>query len=167
MTKQHIARRRCTAAVTADGRLVALLFAMAASALLAKRRATAADPVEKRWESRVAFSSCGEVRLRQGEEMERQAARGIACLRRALENGTHAELQVTRPTVEGDLVHEYYRLTPRGRLEFHVDNTADRYSDGNWSSTDCHTPQWLPEVSCPDESASRSGNATEPARSGV
>lgn len=147
MTDQNMGRRRWTAAATAGGRLVAL----AASALLATGCGTTGDPIKERWESRAPYSSCGEVRLHQGETMQQQAAREIACLRQALQNGAAAELQVTFPSVEGDPIHEHYRLTPQGRLEVYTDSTADRYSDGKWSYAERHSPQWLPEISCPQE----------------
>ncbi len=106
------------------------------------------DPVKERWKSRTEFSSCGEVSLDQGEEMQKQAAREIVCLQRALENGESAELKVTYPTVEGDPIREYYRLTPQGRLEVYTDSTDDHYSDQKWSFAECYTPEWLAEVSC-------------------
>lgn len=150
MTDQNMGRRPWTTAATAGGRLAAV----AAVALLATGCGTTGDPVDpvkERWKSRTAHSSCGKVRLRQGETMQQQAAREIACLRRALENGAGSELHVTRPTVEGDPIHEHYRLTPQGRLEVYTDSTADRFSDRTWSYAECHSPQWLPEISCPKE----------------
>ncbi|MEU4093658.1 hypothetical protein [Streptomyces sp. NPDC026673] len=106
------------------------------------------DPVEERWSSRAEFSSCGEVNLDQGEEMQKKAVREIACLRRALKNGDGAELKATYPTVEGDPIRDYYRVTPQGGLEVYTDSTDDRFSDGKWAFTGCHTPEWLAEVAC-------------------
>ncbi|MGW1550661.1 hypothetical protein ACWCQX_28400, partial [Streptomyces sp. NPDC002346] len=51
--------------------------------------------------------------------------REIVCLQRALKNGESAELKATYPTVEGDPIREYYRLTPQGRLEVYTDSTDD------------------------------------------
>ncbi|WP_151773686.1 hypothetical protein [Streptomyces abyssomicinicus] len=107
------------------------------------------DPVRDRWESRTPYAGCGEVRLRQGERMETHAAREIDCLRRAVEETATAELAVTFPTVEGDPIREYYRLTPQGRLEVYTDSTDDPHSDRTWSFSACHAPEWLPEISCP------------------
>lgn len=106
------------------------------------------DPVKERWESRTEFSSCGEVSLGLVEEMPKQAVREITCLQQALKSGESAELKVTHLTQEGDPIREYYRLTPKGRLEVYHDSTDDHYSDQKWSFTECYTPDWLPEISC-------------------
>ncbi|MBT2511573.1 hypothetical protein J7I98_38490 [Streptomyces sp. ISL-98] len=127
------------------------LVAVAAMSLLAAGCGVlndSVDPVKERWESRTGFSSCGKVSLDQGEEMQKQAVREIVCLRRALKSGESAELKVTYPTVEGDLIREYYRLTPQGRLEVYTNSTDDRYSDQKWSFAECYTPEWLAEISC-------------------
>ncbi|MBT2370302.1 hypothetical protein J7E88_34780 [Streptomyces sp. ISL-10] len=78
------------------------------------------DPAKERWESRTEFSSCGKVSLDQGEELQKQPVHEIVCLRRALKSGESTELKVTYPTVEGDPIREYYRLTPQGRLEVYT-----------------------------------------------
>ncbi|MGW3246659.1 hypothetical protein [Streptomyces sp. NPDC001070] len=144
MTGQSSARRRCAAAVSVRP----WLAAVAATFLLVAGCGILGDPVKERWASRTEFSSCGEVSLHQGEEIEKKAVREIACLRRALTSGESAELKVTHPTVEGDPIREYYRLTPQGRLEVYTDSTDDRYSDRKWSFTECYTPEWLAEISC-------------------
>lgn len=143
-TGQSMASRRCAAAVSVRARLVAV----AATSLLAASCGMLHDPVKDRWESRAEYSSCGEVSLAQGDEMQKQAVREIVCLRRALESGESAELMATYPTVEGDPIREYYRLTPQGRLEVYTDSTDDRYSDRKWSFAECYTPEWLAEISC-------------------
>ncbi|WP_141206060.1 hypothetical protein [Streptomyces griseorubiginosus] len=137
-------RRCCVAAVSARARLVA----MAAVFLVVGGCGVLDDPVKDRWESRTEFSSCGEVRLAQGEEMQEQAVQEIACLRRALKSGEGAELKVAFPTVEGDPIREYYRLTPQATLEVYTDSTDDHYSDQKWSFAECYTPEWLAEISC-------------------
>ncbi|MEU7112324.1 hypothetical protein [Streptomyces sp. NPDC046182] len=141
---QARARRRCAAAVSIRARLVAV----ALTSLLVASCGMLNDPVKERWDSRTEFSSCGEVSLAQGEEMQKQSAREIVCLQRALKNGESAELKVTYPTVEGDPIREYYRLTPQGRLEVYTDSTDDSYSDQKWSFAECYTPEWLAEISC-------------------
>ncbi|MEU2601746.1 hypothetical protein [Streptomyces hirsutus] len=143
-TGESRARRRCVAAVSIRARLVAV----AAMSLVAGGCGVLDDPVKDRWESRTEFSSCGEVSLDQGEEMQKQAGREIVCLRRALKSGESAELKATYPTVEGDPIREYYRLTPQARLEVYTDSTDDRYSDQKWSFAECYTPEWLAEISC-------------------
>ncbi|MFD5032092.1 hypothetical protein ACFWM0_17000 [Streptomyces sp. NPDC058405] len=106
------------------------------------------DPVKERWESRAESPRCGAVSLDQGEEMQKKGVREIGCLQRALKSGESAELKVTRPTVEGDPIREYYRLTPQGGLEVYTDSTDDRYSDQKWSFDECYAPEWLAEISC-------------------
>ncbi|MGW4825222.1 hypothetical protein ACWEP4_41600 [Streptomyces sp. NPDC004227] len=144
MTGQSSARRRCVAAVSARPWLVAA----AATSLLAAGCGMLGDPVKERWASRTEFSSCGEVSLDQREEIKQTAVREIACLRGALKSGESAELKVTHPTVEGDPIREYYRLTPQGRLEVYTDSTDDHFSDRKWSFAECYTPEWLVEISC-------------------
>ncbi|MEU2899942.1 hypothetical protein ACWC4E_23860 [Streptomyces sp. NPDC001273] len=138
------ARRRCVAVVSVRARIVAA----AATSLLAAGCGMLDDPVKERWEARTEFSSCGEVSLAQGEELQKQAVREIVCLRRALTRGESAELKITYPTVEGDPIREYYRLTPQSRLEVYTDSTDDRYSDQKWSFAECYTPEWLAGISC-------------------
>ncbi|MFJ5834835.1 hypothetical protein [Streptomyces sp. NPDC093089] len=141
---QGRARRRCVAAVSIRARLVAVTL----TSLLVAGCGMLNDPVKERWKSRTEFSSCGEVRLEQGEEMQKQAAREIFCLQQALKKGESAELKATYPTVEGDPIREYYRLTPQGRLEVYTDSTDDHYSDQRWSFAECYAPEWLAEISC-------------------
>ncbi|GAA2384918.1 hypothetical protein GCM10010420_04100 [Streptomyces glaucosporus] len=141
-------RRSGTGAVPAGARFAAVVAASLLTTGCGALNGVVNDPVGERWESRTGLPSCGEVSLEQGEEMGKRAAREIACLRRALGNSEGAELEATYPTTEGDLIREYYRLTPSGRLEVYTDGTDDRHSDGTWSFTECHTPEWLPEISC-------------------
>ncbi|WP_093662162.1 hypothetical protein [Streptomyces radiopugnans] len=98
-------------------------------------------PVEERWEARAGFPGCGGVALEQGEDLRERAVGEIACLRRSLESGEDAELQVTYSTVEGAPVRDHYRLTPQGRLEVYTDGTDDPYSDGKWSFAECYEPR--------------------------
>ncbi|MER7810776.1 hypothetical protein [Streptomyces sp900116325] len=144
MTGQSSTRRRCAAAVSVRP----WLFAVAATSLLAAGCGMLGDTVKERWASRTEFSSCGEVSLDQGEEIKKKAVREIACLQRALKSGGSAELKVTYPTVEGDPIREYYRLTPQGRLEVYTDSTDDRNSDQKWSFAECYTPEWVADISC-------------------
>ncbi|WP_162625093.1 hypothetical protein [Streptomyces cadmiisoli] len=143
-TGQNRVSRRGVAVVSVRVRLVAV----AAMSLLAGGCGMLDDSVEDRWESRTGFSSCGEVSLAQGEEIQKEAVREIACLRQALKSSESAELKVTYPTVEGDAIREYYRMTPQGRLEVYTDSTEDRYSDQKWSFAECYTPEWFAEISC-------------------
>ncbi|WAU82255.1 hypothetical protein O1Q96_22345 [Streptomyces sp. Qhu-G9] len=143
-TGQSRVHRRFVAVVSVRARIIAV----AATSVLAAGCGMLDDPVKDRWEARTEFSSCGAVSLAQGEEIQKQAMREIVCLRRALKNGESAELKITYPTVEGDPIREYYRLTPQSRLEVYTDSTDDRYSDQKWSFAECYTPEWLTEISC-------------------
>ncbi|MFE5410308.1 hypothetical protein [Microbacterium sp. NPDC056569] len=80
---------------------------------------------------REQLPSCGTVELTQGEEIP---TADIACLEEATSAG--AELAVTRPTVEGDPVTEYYRVLPGGGWEIYTDMTRDAYGEGWWLN-DC------------------------------
>jgi hypothetical protein len=62
--------------------------------------------------------------------------------------GRGAELSVTYPTVEGDPITDYYRVTPEGHFEVYSDGTEDRYGDGRWSYTDCGRREALRELAC-------------------
>lgn len=118
-----------------------VLLAVAACGLIG-------DPIQDEWESRDKYPSCGEVQLDQGDRLAVRGRQEIDCLRKALDAGQGAEMSVSSLTIEGDPIREYYRLTPAGVLEVYVDSTDDQFSDQKWSMDDCHTPKWLPEVSC-------------------
>ena len=106
------------------------------------------DPVRRRWEDRVALPSCGSVVRAQGETLRRDAADDVACLRRGLESGNGAELEVERPTIEGDPIRTYYRVTSTGRTEAYTDGTQDSFGTGEWSFVDCANPASVLQVSC-------------------
>ncbi|MEV4688064.1 hypothetical protein [Microbacterium sp. LWH3-1.2] len=78
---------------------------------------------------RDELPSCGAVELDQGEQIP---SGDLACLEEATTAG--AELAVTRPTVEGDPIAEYYRVLPGGGggWEIYTDMTQDRYGEGWW-----------------------------------
>lgn len=131
-----------------DGAARVMVLMAAASTLLATSCSLGGDPIQKQWESRDAYPTCGDVTLGQGEQFEERAAEEIGCLRQALQEGEGAELSVSFPTVEGDTIRTHYRLTPQGALELYEDNTEDAFGDQKWSFTECYRPDWLPEVSC-------------------
>ena len=87
--------------------------------------------------------------LAQGEQVDGKSMQEIACLRRALDVSEGAELAVSYPTVEGDIIRDHYRLTPHGSLQLYSDNQDDSYSDKKWSAVKCYAPEWLPKISCP------------------
>lgn len=106
------------------------------------------DPQKARFDARDPYRSCGDVTLDQGQGFKTRAKREIACLRRAHDRDEAAELKVTAPTVEGDPIREYYRVTPHGALEIYTDTTDDRWSDRTWQYFACEHPSWTPEPSC-------------------
>ena len=132
-----------------QSRIGALLFLAATPLLLGSGCGVFSDPVQEQWQSRDEYSGCGDVELTQGHQIKTQAKEQIECMRSALEAGESAELKVTAPTVEGDPVRTYYRLTPKGALEVYVDSTDDSFGSQDWSFTECDTATWLPGVSCP------------------
>lgn len=44
------------------------------------------------------------------------------------------------PTLEGDPITEYYRVTPTGATEIYVDATEDEFGDQKWSFGQCAQP---------------------------
>jgi hypothetical protein len=106
------------------------------------------DPVHQQWEERRTLPSCGSVDLHQGEELRRDAPEELACLRAALTSGEGAELRVTYPTVEGDPITSYYRVTPARTTEVYEDATEDAYGDGRWHFAECHQPTGVLDVAC-------------------
>ncbi len=72
---------------------------------------------------------CGQVVLRQGEQLEVAGSRGRACLEDALRQGRSAALTVTAPTVEGDPVNTTWVVTSDGGLSADSDTTRDRFAD--------------------------------------
>ena len=106
------------------------------------------DEVHARWEERAPLPSCGAVDFDQGETLRRDAPDELACLREALTSGKGAELQVTSPTVEGDPVTVYYRVTPEGTTEIYEDTTEDAYGSDEWSYASCGRPASVLDVNC-------------------
>ena len=106
------------------------------------------DPVRDQWEDRAILTNCGSVTLKQGETLRRQARSELACLRAALDSKAGAELKVQSPTVEGDQITEYYRVTPTGATEIYVDATEDEFGDQKWSFAQCAQPTIVLDVNC-------------------
>lgn len=106
------------------------------------------DPVEEQWESRAHLTSCGSLRLDQMQTLEVDGRDEVSCLERALESGTGAELTIRYPTVEGDPVTEYYRVTPSGSTEVYTDATQDAFDDGASHFASCDDPGSAQEVTC-------------------
>ncbi len=103
------------------------------------------DPVEEKWASRDVLPGCGEVRLSQGESLEQASREGVACLRAALDSGEGAELTVTYPTVEGDPITIYRRVTPTGTVEVYTDSTEDNFGQHRWTYKTCENAT-LPRI---------------------
>lgn len=105
------------------------------------------DPVQQRWAARDQLPSCGEVTLDRGELLEQKAGDELACMRGALETRKGAELKVTSPTLEGDPIRKYIRITPDGMLEIYTDTASDRFSQ-QWYYTRCQPPAGLSHLRC-------------------
>ena len=86
--------------------------------------------------------------LSQGESLRQAAPSEIACLRAGLASGNGAELKVEAPTVEGDSIWSYYRVTPRGTTELYEDATRDPFGDGKWHYSTCEHPSSVLEINC-------------------
>lgn len=106
------------------------------------------DPVRAQWQERSTLPNCGEVALEQGERLQLQGRSELACLRAAFSSGDGAELKVSFPTVEGDPVAEYYRVTSNRTTEIYVDSTEDPNSDQKWSFAQCEKPASVLDVNC-------------------
>jgi hypothetical protein len=123
-------------------------LAVAGAVLVAGCTAPWGDQVRDRWEGRSRVPGCGDVRLGQGESLERAARAEVACLGAALDSSTGAELTVRYSTTEGDPVTDHYRITPSGTAEVYTDATEDRFSDQKWHFSECHQPRTALDVSC-------------------
>ena len=121
--------------------LVSLTFALTGCALLE-------DPVHSQWEGRATLPSCGAIALDQGEALEDEGRSPVACLRDGMSSGKGAELVVHFPTVEGDPITEYRRVTPDGSTEVYTDSTQDEYSDQSWSFGSCESPGSALDSAC-------------------
>lgn len=96
---------------------------------------------------RPALASCGRVELGQGERVRDVGPDELACLRRAFEDGTGAELVVVSPTTEGDPVTDYRRVLADGTTEVWTDMTEDQFG-GGWDHGSCATPSGPLESVC-------------------
>jgi hypothetical protein len=75
----------------------------------------------------------------------------IACMRTALAEHRTADVTITLPTVEGDPVHQTFRLDPSGQVALTIDASEDRFrgSGSGISEVACVKPPWLPDAVCP------------------
>jgi hypothetical protein len=121
-----------------------IAFACAGMVVLA----SCADPVYRQWETRRPLPSCGTVQLRQGESLGSHGKKGIECLRAGRDSGRGGELRIRYPTVEGDPITEYYRVTPKGTTEVYTDATNDPNGDQRWHYGRCDRPKSVLDVAC-------------------
>lgn len=101
------------------------------------------DPVAGDFEERAGLPSCGRIDLQQGERRRAADPDAWDCLDTALRTGGEAELGLTYPTVEGDPIGLWYRVSG-GRLEIYEDSTKDAYGSGAWTYQECGAPDRLP-----------------------
>ena len=96
--------------------------------------------------------SSGPSELRVGGARPRPVAPAGRCLHFAcLQDGRDsggAELEVQRPTTEGDPTFFYYRVTPAGTTELYLDATRDIYSQGGWHFSVCENPSSVLQTDC-------------------
>jgi len=82
----------------------------------------------------VERTSCGDVRLGQGELLPSDAA---SCMNAAI-GATNAELAVITPTTEGDPIVTFYRTSADSPgFELYVNGSYDRYGAGEWAHLTC------------------------------
>lgn len=87
--------------------------------------------------NRVQLPMCQDVVLGQGEE---PGPEGLECLKRGYVNDG-AELAVARPTVEGDMIVSYFRVTAHApSLQIFQDLTRDKFGNGKWDESVCSLP---------------------------
>jgi hypothetical protein len=101
------------------------------------------DPVAGDFERRADLPSCGRIDLQQGERWRAADPDAWDCLDEALRTGGEAELGLTYPTVEGDPIGRWYRVSG-GRLEIYEDSTKDPHGSGEWTHQECPAPERLP-----------------------
>ena len=124
-------------------------FAGCVSAVAVSGCGLLGDHVHDEWQDRTDLPSCGTLSLDQAEtptQLDRHPE--VACLQDALVSGKGAELRLESPTVEGDKVTEYYRVTEYGTTEVYVDSTKDENSDQKWSFSACDKPENAFDVNC-------------------
>lgn len=125
--------------------VVALLLVTATSSCQSQ-----SNSVKEQWAEREKFPGCGSIELSQGEKVTATSHSEVRCMTEAIDSGTGAELVVSSPTTEGDLIRDHYRLYPDRRLEWYIDSSDDPNAGVDWELIDCIRPVWLPRVTCPD-----------------
>ena len=108
------------------------------------------DPVGRRWLTREPLPDCGRLDVDQGAGWRETDPSVFDCFDEALDNGTKAELAVVYPTIEGDPIRAWYRLTGDG-MEIYEDTSADSFGgDSAWLFLTCDIPDRLPRRGFPD-----------------
>lgn len=103
------------------------------------------DPVGRQWLAREPLPECGSLDVDQGERWRAADPEAWGCFADALAAGEPAELAVTYPTIEGDPIRTWFRLTGDG-MEVYTDPTADSYGADGWSFQECDPPERLGRV---------------------
>lgn len=106
------------------------------------------DPVQRQWEDRETLPACGDVTLAGTDELEQAANSGVDCLHEGMRTGKGGELIVHYPTVEGDPITDYRRVTTKGTTEIYTDSTQDEFGEKKWSYGKCDEPQSVLDVVC-------------------
>lgn len=106
------------------------------------------DSVQRQWEDREALPACGDVTLTGTDDLEQAAESGLDCLREGMRTGDGGELIVRYPTVEGDPITDYRRVTTTGTTEIYTDSTQDEFGEKKWSYGKCDEPKSVLDVVC-------------------
>ncbi|WP_332644643.1 hypothetical protein [Aeromicrobium sp.] len=125
--------------------MVVLLFVAGVSSC-----GSQSDSVKDQWNDRSKLPDCGSIELGQGEKVTATSHTEVSCMSDAIESGTGAELHVSSPTIEGDMIRDHYRLYPDRHLELYIDSSDDPHAGVDWELIECIRPVWLPRVTCPD-----------------
>ena len=103
------------------------------------------DSIAQRFAEREPYPSCGEATAGFEDDWDSVGRDEWRCLVDALEEGRSAELMFTFPTVEGDPIREFYRITRDGQLEYFSDNTDDAFRGKDWYYRACTPGPRFPE----------------------
>ena len=107
-------------------------------------------PVGQQWLDREPLPGCGTLDVDQGDGWRATDPEVFDCFDDALRSGDAAELAVVYPTVEGDPIRVWYRLTGDA-MEVYEDASADSYGgDMAWMFRTCDVPERMPRRGHPD-----------------
>jgi hypothetical protein len=113
--------------------VVATVFAVAAVG----GRSTTSPPLAPASPTTSTETDCGRHVLGQGERLPDAA---VACFLNAVAAGRSARLAETRPTVEGDPIHNLYLADATGTVHVTIDSRADSFGSRGVTRQTCTGP---------------------------